>query len=84
MASLKKKLESSLNRWKNHHLKKLKSDNYRFKVKVVFETALAYQIQLDDLTLWAPKKISELGIDPTGHYYAIDLPKWYCEKNKLI
>lgn len=71
--------------WKQHRLDKSTGTNYRFKIiRVKKEMALAFLIEFEDVELWVPKSICILGIEPGGHYYAIDLPKWFCDKNKLI
>ncbi len=82
--SLQDKVNGKLGQWKNHRLKQADKEKYRFRVSVLFEKVLAYQVKIDDLALWVPKSICEIGIEPGGKFYAIDLPQWFCVKNNLI
>lgn len=83
---LKDKLNANRNNsWKTKQLKRSNSEKYRFKIKnVKKEMALAYLVDFEDTEHWIPKSICEIGIDPTGMFYSIDLPEWAAKKYKLI
>jgi ABC-type iron transport system FetAB ATPase subunit len=83
-SNLAKKVSNKLNQWQGKRLAKLNPENYRFRVKVIRETALAYQANIEGEELWLPKSVCEIGIDPTGNYYAIDIKGWYVKKNNLL
>ncbi len=82
--SLQDKVNSNLGKWKCHRLKAADKEKYRFRVTVLFEKVLSYQVKIDDLALWVPKSVCEIGIEPGGQYYAIDLPAWFVSKNNLL
>lgn len=65
-------------------LKKSDPNKYRFKVTVKRETRMAWLLAFDDVEEWVPKTVGEVGIEPGGNYYAVDLPEWFCRKRKLI
>ncbi len=75
-----------MHEWKQKRLPKASEENYRFKIDGVVkkETAMSYLVDIDGLDVWCPKSIANVGIEPGGNFYAIDLPEWFCKKNGLI
>lgn len=70
--------------WKTNRLSKHEPDKYRFKITgVKKETALSYLVQFEDMEHWIPKSLCEIGIEPKGHWYAIDLPEWIAKQKGL-
>lgn len=71
--------------WQNNRLKRLDPEKYRFKITgVKRETALAYLIDIEGVECWLPKASVEVGVEPGGNYFAVDMPLWLVKKNHLI
>jgi hypothetical protein len=69
--------------WRTKVLKKSDPRLFRFKITVKYETRMAWLLIFDDIELWVPKTVGEVGIEPNGQYYCVDLPEWFTTKNKL-
>lgn len=77
-----------INNWKNCRLTDLKiKDGHRFKVeKVVDERVLAILLKIKDVKneVWLPKDRIEIGIHPSGNFYAVDVPSWLAKAKHLL
>jgi hypothetical protein len=80
---LQRKIEKAKGNYINCRLGALKKNHRRFKVeKVINQTALAYQLQINGKLYWLPIKKVTVGIHPSKYYYAVDVPDWLAiEKN---
>lgn len=79
------KINQQKNKWQQRKLSKLDPENYRFKIDgVKNETVLAYHVDLEGDVLWIPKSVCEIGIEPGGKYYAIDIKGWYAKSKKIV
>lgn len=74
-----------MNEWKNRKLKAAEPDKFRFKItKVLDERVLAFRLEIDDIIEWFPKSHTQIGIDPSGYFYVVDMPEWLAKSKNLI
>jgi hypothetical protein len=81
---LQRKIEKVKGNYINCRLGALKKNHRRFKVeKVINQTALAYQLQINGKPYWLPRKKVKVGIHPSQYSYAVDVPEWLSIKKYL-
>jgi hypothetical protein len=73
-----------MKRWRTRVLGLCPRGFHRFIVTIKRETAKAYIALTSDGVYCLPKSQCEVGIEPTGNRYVIDIPDWLVARRKMI